>query len=121
MAHNLPHSSPCICTRKYPSDPKREVLIAAIWGDAELFNEVLGELNSAERISALADHNPGLYTPLCIAAAFGNLDIMSCLLENGDDINAAIRTGLTPLMLAVQKYHSNAVNYLLEQGADVNL
>ena len=121
MAHNLPHSSPCICTRKYPSDPKREVLIAAIWEDAELFNEVLGELNSAERISALADHNPGLYTPLCIAAAFGNLDIMSCLLENGDDINAAIRTGLTPLMLAVQKYHSNAVNYLLEQGADVNL
>ena len=182
MAHNLPHPSPC--TRKYPNDPKTEVLVAAIWGDAELLNEVLGELNSAERISALAVHKRGLYssyiwstfhlglqttplinavadenldclkvllkykadiegkgdlcflnrrkpyfhwqlcTPLCVAAAYGNLDILSFVLENGADINAAISTsarGLTPLMLAVQKYHSNAVNYLLEQGADVNL
>ena len=180
MAHNLPHSSPRI--RKYPNDPKTEVLEAAIRGDAELLNEVLGELNSAERISALAVHKRGLHssfwsdllglqttplinavenenldclkvllkykadiegkgdlcflnrrkpyfhwqlcTPLCVAAAYGNLDILSFLLENGADINAAISTsarGLTPLMLAVQKYHSNAINYLLEQGADVNL
>ncbi|CAH3178482.1 unnamed protein product [Porites lobata] len=180
MADNkLPHSSPR--TREYPDDPKREVLEAAIWGDAELLNEVLGELNSAERISVLAVHKYPqhfsflsafpyhlqttplinavenenldclkvllkykadieglgdlcflnrrtpyfhwqLCTPLCVAAAYGNLDILSFLLENGADINAAIRTGgLTPLMLAVQKYHSNAVNYLLEQGADVNL
>ena len=180
MADNkLPHSSPR--TREYPDDPKREVLEAAIWGDAELLNEVLGELNSAERISVLAVHKCRqhfsflsafpyhlqttplinavenenldclkvllkykadieglgdlcflnrrtpyfhwqLCTPLCVAAAYGNLDILSFLLENGADINAAIRTGgLTPLMLAVQKYHSNAVNYLLEQGADVNL
>ena len=180
MADNkLPHSSPR--TREYPDDPKREVLEAAIRGDAELLNEVLGELNSAERISVLAVHKCRqhfsflsafpyhlqttplinavenenldclkvllkykadieglgdlcflnrrtpyfhwqLCTPLCVAAAYGNLDILSFLLENGADINAAIRTGgLTPLMLAVQKYHSNAVNYLLEQGADVNL
>ena len=48
---------------------------------------------------------------------------MSCLVENGADINAATNyvPGLTPLMFAVQESHIDAVNYLLDQGADVNL
>ena len=62
-------------------------------------------------------------TPLCVAAAYGNLEILNCLAENGSDINAATNyvPGLTPLMFAVQESHIDAVNYLLDQGADVDL
>ena len=62
-------------------------------------------------------------TPLCVAAAYGNLEILNCLVENGADINAATNyvPGVTPLMFAVQESHIDAVNYLLDQGADVNL
>ena len=151
---------------------KTEVVEAAKSGDAELLNEVLEELNSAERILAVRDypfgrelkttplinavengnldcvkvllkykadtegrgdfHLSDLFpypyfwlcgTPLCVAAAYGNLEILNCLVENGADINAATNyvPGLTPLMFAVQESHIDAVNYLLDQGADVNL
>ena len=48
---------------------------------------------------------------------------MSCLVENGADINAAANSvrGHTPLMFAVHESHIDAVNYLLDQGADVNV
>ena len=159
-------------SRKYPDDPKTEVVEAAKSGDAELLNEVLEELNSAERILAVRDYPFGrelkttplinavengnldcvkvllkykadtegrgdfylsdLFpypyfwvcgTPLCVAAAYGNLEILNCLVENGADINAATNyvPGLTPLVFAVQESHIDAVNYLLDQGADVNL
>ena len=171
MAHFKLLPSPKF-SRKYPDDPKTEVVEAAKSGDAELLNEVLEELNSAERILAVRDypfgrelkttplinavengnldcvkvllkykagtegrgdfHLSDLFpypyfwlcgTPLCVAAAYGNLEILSCLVENGADINAATNyvPGLTPLMFAVQESHIDAVNYLLDQGADVNL
>ena len=171
MAHFKLLPSPKF-SRKYPDDPKTEVVEAAKSGDAELLNEVLEELNSAERILAVRDYPfgrelkttplinavengnldcvkvllkykagtegrgdfhlsdlfPYTYfwlcgTPLCVAAAYGNLEILSCLVENGADINAATNyvPGLTPLMFAVQESHIDAVNYLLDQGADVNL
>ena len=171
MAHFKRLPSPKF-SRKYPDDPKTEVVEAAKSGDAELLNEVLEELNSAERILAVRDYpfgrelkttplinavengnldcvkvllkykadtegrgdfhssDPFPYpyfwlcgTPLCVAAAYGNLEILSCLVENGADINAATNyvPGLTPLMFAVQESHIDAVNYLLDQGADVNL
>ncbi|KAM7432883.1 Protein fem-1 B [Porites harrisoni] len=171
MAHFKLLPSPKF-SRKYPDDPKTEVVEAAKSGDAELLNEVLEELNSAERILAVRDypfgrelkttplinavengnldcvkvllkykadtegrgdfHLSDLFpypyfwlcgTPLCVAAAYGNLEILNCLVENGADINAATNyvPGLTPLMFAVQESHIDAVNYLLDQGADVNL
>ena len=171
MAHFKLLPSPKF-SRKYPDDPKTEVVEAAKSGDAELLNEVLEELNGAERILAVRDypfgrelkttplinavengnldcvkvllkykadtegrgdfHLSDLFpypyfwlcgTPLCVAAAYGNLEILSCLVENGADINAATNyvPGLTPLMFAVQESHIDAVNYLLDQGADVNL
>ena len=171
MAHFKLLASPKF-SRKYPDDPKTEVVEAAKPGDARLLNEVLEELNSAERILAVRDypfgrelkttplinavengnldcvkvllkykadtegrgdfHLSDLFpypyfwhcgTPLCVAAAYGNLEILNCLVENGADINAATNyvPGLTPLMFAVQESHIDAVNYLLDQGADVNL
>ena len=60
-------------------------------------------------------------TPLCCAAADGNVDILSCLIENGADINACEGDRCTPLMMASAGGHVNAVTVLTDLGADVTL
>jgi len=61
-------------------------------------------------------------TPLMNAAANEFYYITQTLLENGAEINAQDKNGLTALMMAVQKYHNiNVVKLLIEKGADPNL
>ncbi|XP_073228587.1 protein fem-1 homolog B-like [Porites lutea] len=62
--------------------------------------------------------------PLFVAAVYGNIEILRCLLENGADINAVLhfdQNYYTPLMMAINYNHSDAVIFLIDQGADVNL
>ena len=62
--------------------------------------------------------------PLFVAAVYGNIEILRCLLENGADINAVTHLDqnyYTPLMMAINYNHSDAVTFLIDQGADVNL
>ena len=69
------------------------------------------------------------YTPnrevregLFSSAANGNTDILRCFIENGADINACgTYHNCTPLMLAIRNGHTNAVNVLLQYGANVAL
>ena len=82
--------------RKYPDDPRTEVVEAAKSGDAELLNEVLEELNSAERILILAVHSYNVpdspygrerkTTPLIIAVKNGKLDCVKILLKYNADV-----------------------------------
>lgn len=60
-------------------------------------------------------------TPLCCAAADGNVDILSCLMESGAEINACEGDRCTPLMMASARGHVNAVTVLTDRGADVTL
>ncbi|KAG5487486.1 hypothetical protein LSCM1_07441 [Leishmania martiniquensis] len=56
--------------------------------------------------------------PLCT-----NQLIIAFLIDNGADVNAAMRGGLgkTPLMVAAARQRTRVVKLLLEKGADVNL
>ena len=60
-------------------------------------------------------------TPLFLAAAYGHLDILRCLVENGADINACSEGYCTPLMIAIKMGHINVATFLTEHGANVNL
>jgi len=60
-------------------------------------------------------------TPLRAAAYDGHLDIVSCLIENGADVNARTNFDSTPLMVACRNGHMNVVTYLLERGANMEL
>ena len=60
-------------------------------------------------------------TPLFLAAAYGHLDILRCLLENGADINASSADNCTPLMIALENGKLNVVTFLIEHGANVDL
>lgn len=65
-------------------------------------------------------NRPG-WTALHYAAAAGDLDIMRLLLERHAYIDAASPTGTTPLMLAAREGQEDAVNLLLQEGADATL
>ena len=60
-------------------------------------------------------------TPLRAAAYIGRLDIVSCLVENGADVNARNSFENTPLMVACYNGHMNVVTYLIERGANMDL
>ena len=71
--------------------------------------------------------------PLFVAAAYGHLDILSYLIEQGANVNASSSTGhgpfrnrhflcrYTPLIVASMNRHNDALTFLIYKGADVNL
>ena len=70
--------------------------------------------------------------PLFLAAANGNLDILSYLLEQGANVNASSSANFswltrynlhwyTPLIIALRNGHIDAFTFLIDKGADVNL
>jgi ankyrin repeat protein len=65
-------------------------------------------------------NRPG-WTALHYAAAAGDLDIMKLLLAQHAYIDAESPTGTTPLMLAAREGQEDAVQLLLEEGADATL
>ena len=61
-------------------------------------------------------------TALFLAAAYGRIHIMRCLLENGADVNGvSVDDNSTPLMIAAASSQRDAVTFLVERGANVYL
>jgi len=110
---------------KFPEDPTREVLVkAAKSGDADLLSEVLQQMNSSERTSAL-ETKTFKPSPLIVAATNGNLDCVKVLLKYKADIESRCNDddpdGNAPLLRAAcSEGHVNVLRYLVENGADVN-
>ena len=61
-------------------------------------------------------------TALFLAAAYGRIHIMRCLLENGADVNGvSVDDNSTPLMIAAASSQRDAVTFLVERRANVYL
>lgn len=58
--------------------------------------------------------------PLSYTAAAGDLSSAECLLRTGSDADATAPTGMTPLIAAIKKGHSEMVRLLLRYGANPN-
>lgn len=54
------------------------------------------------------------------AAGNGNLAAVKQYLQDGADVNARTKDGLTPLMFAARDGHLDVVKYLVDKGADMN-
>lgn len=54
------------------------------------------------------------------AAGFGNVEMMKLLLDNGTSVNSE-NVGSTALIMAAKNGQLAAINFLLDQGADINL
>ena len=57
---------------------------------------------------------------LHLAAQDGDLDAVSRLVADGEDINAFDDLGKTPLHYAADREHVEVARYLIEHGANVN-
>jgi Ankyrin repeats (3 copies)/Ankyrin repeat len=55
------------------------------------------------------------------SAMEGNVDIVTCLLDEGADINVKNKNGWTALMEAAYNDHDKVVQLLVDKGADMNV
>jgi ankyrin len=61
------------------------------------------------------------FTPLHIAAHYGNVNIANLLLDRGANVNfAASKHSITPLHVAAKWGRANMVTLLLERGAEMD-
>ena len=58
--------------------------------------------------------------PVFRASHKGDAEKLRQLIEKGADVNARLRDGLTPLMVATLKNNTAALELLIEHGADIN-
>ena len=82
-------------------------------------------------VTTALSENPGLihefsedgFTPLSLAAYFGNEDVIRTLLLNGADPNIPSRNGFNvyPIHSAVASNYTMIAKMLLEAGADINV
>lgn len=88
---------------------------AAALGDLPRLRELLGKDPEGAKTFA-----PDGWTPLHLAAFFGNLDACALLLDHGAELSAKARNPLAnePLHAAVAGGHASAVRLLIERGAD---
>lgn len=104
-------------------------LIAATMNAADISELVRYlDVNGTERFKALvtteddanARRSDNNKTILMYAAWTGNAKALEHLLAHGADINAKDSEGVTPLMLAIFKDHTDIALRLIREGADVN-
>ena len=70
------------------------------------------------------DGDTALFLILCEVECYSDAyccDVLSCLIKNGADVNACTHDNRTPLMIASRNGHLNAVTYLVEHGANMDI
>ncbi|CAM9733023.1 unnamed protein product [Lampetra fluviatilis] len=67
-----------------------------------------------------SEHAKSGFTPLHIAAHYGNVNVARLLLECGADPNYMANNGISPLHVAAKRGHSELVTLLLSQGGNID-
>ena len=85
-----------------------------------LFEVVIGVYNMSDSINSASEiqNNP---TNFVLASMWGEVDLVSFLVNLGANIDARGSNGLTPLCGAVKNNHLEIVKKLLECGANINI
>lgn len=85
-------------------------------GESAIVNTLLSQGTPADGRGGPMDE-----TALLVAARHGNLGIAKTLLNAGASINALSKYRDTPLTAATAFCHSQVTEFLIDQGADVNV
>ena len=90
-----------------------------LWLVNTFFGSVIPNMSDYDRLNLVnASVKHAGWTPLMSAAENNNLEACIWLLENGANVNLAMRTGWTALHAASKNGHNDIIQYLLEKGAN---
>ena len=93
---------------------------------ADIFE--LARRGSVQEVQAVVKETPNVLntkdqrgsTPLVLACYYNNIEVVSYLIQNVDDINGSTKDG-SPLMASAVKGYNAISKLLIAAGADVNL
>jgi Ankyrin repeats (3 copies) len=110
--------------------PRRPYVAPRRPGYADIHYAVEQSANnrSANKVKELIDKDPSLvnattpegYTPLLMAAGYGNKELVEFLLAHGANVNTKDRSGDTALHVGVRYNRTDVIEVLIGAGADIN-
>ncbi|NXM03541.1 ANK2 protein, partial [Tyrannus savana] len=95
--------------------------IAARKDDTKSAALLLQNDHNADVQSKVTRQRPGSgFTPLHIAAHYGNVNVATLLLNRGAAVDFTARNGITPLHVASKRGNTNMVKLLLDRGGQID-
>ncbi|XP_053182481.1 ankyrin-2-like [Scomber japonicus] len=85
-----------------------------------LQNDHNADVQSKMMVNRTTENGKSGFTPLHIAAHYGNVNVSTLLLNRGAAVDFTARNGITPLHVASKRGNTNMVGLLLDRGAQID-
>ncbi|XP_036372455.1 ankyrin-2-like isoform X2 [Megalops cyprinoides] len=85
-----------------------------------LQNDHNADVQSKMMVNRTTENGKSGFTPLHIAAHYGNVNVSTLLLNRGAAVDFTARNGITPLHVASKRGNTNMVALLLDRGAQID-
>nr|XP_023654108.1 ankyrin-3-like isoform X1 [Paramormyrops kingsleyae] len=85
-----------------------------------LQNDHNADVQSKMMVNRTTENGKSGFTPLHIAAHYGNVNVSTLLLNRGAAVNFTARNGITPLHVASKRGNTNMISLLLDQEGQID-
>ncbi|XP_026123921.1 ankyrin-2b isoform X38 [Carassius auratus] len=85
-----------------------------------LQNDHNADVQSKMMVNRTTENGKSGFTPLHIAAHYGNVNVATLLLNRGAAVDFTARNGITPLHVASKRGNTNMVHLLLDRGSQID-
>ncbi|KAM9856983.1 uncharacterized protein ank2a [Aulostomus maculatus] len=85
-----------------------------------LQNDHNADVQSKMMVNRTTENGKSGFTPLHIAAHYGNVNVSTLLLNRGAAVDFTARNGITPLHVASKRGNTNMVVLLMDRGAQID-
>ncbi|XP_039530654.1 ankyrin-2 isoform X3 [Pimephales promelas] len=85
-----------------------------------LQNDHNADVQSKMMVNRTTENGKSGFTPLHIAAHYGNVNVATLLLNRGAAVDFTARNGITPLHVASKRGNTNMIDLLLDRGSQID-